>query len=136
VTIVARNLLKLQEAVKELSKVTSQPQQQVRMIAVDVGSSEKEVSDAFKPIIEEVGPVEVLINCAGTSIAGEFDSIDAAEFSRMIKINVLGSIFPTRAVVAGMKARRSGRIVFVSSQVTVTPPSLSPSLPPSLNCCG
>lgn len=116
-TIVARNPLKLQESVKELQKFISQPEQQVRMVAVDVGSSEKEVSDAFIPIVEEVGPVEVLINCAGTSIAGEFDSIDPSEFSRMIKINVLGSIFPTRAVVAGMKARRSGRIVFVSSQV-------------------
>jgi hypothetical protein len=74
----------------------------------------------------------VLINCAGTSIAGEFDSIDSAEFSRMININVLGSIFPTRAVVAEMKARKSGRIVFVSSQVTHPSPSNLTSVDRSL----
>lgn len=37
----------------------------------------------------------------------------------MLKINVLGSVYPTRAVVEGMKTKRTGRIVFVSSQVYI-----------------
>jgi NAD(P)-dependent dehydrogenase (short-subunit alcohol dehydrogenase family) len=138
VTIVARNKLKLQSSSNELMEIIKMnhnsrqfENQRTRIIAVDVGSSEKIVVDAFQPVIDELGPVDVLINCAGkpraivpdptivagTSIAGEFSSLDPEEFSRMIKINVLGSILPTRAVVEGMKLRRNGRIVFVSSQV-------------------
>ena len=37
--------------------------------------------------------------------------------SNMMIIFFLGSIFPTRAVVSGMKKKNSGRIVFVASQV-------------------
>lgn len=34
----------------------------------------------------------------------------------MIRINYTGSVFCTKAVVDSMKARKAGRIVFVSSQ--------------------
>ena len=62
------------------------------------------------------GGWQVLINCAGTSIAGAFDALPIAEFERMLRINYLGSIYPTRLVLPRMKERRSGSIVFVSSQ--------------------
>ena len=62
-----------------------------------------------------------LLSTTGTSIAGEFDALDSTEFERMLRVNVLGSVYPTRAVVGGMKAhsqgRGGGRIIFVSSQV-------------------
>ena len=35
----------------------------------------------------------------------------------LIQVNVLGSVYPTRAVLAGMKKKKAGRIVFVASQV-------------------
>ena len=35
----------------------------------------------------------------------------------MLRTNVLGSVYPTYAVVPSMKIHRSGRIIFVSSQV-------------------
>ena len=46
-----------------------------------------------------------------------FDTLTAADFERMYKINVLGSVLPTQTVLEGMKKKRSGRIIFVSSQV-------------------
>lgn len=58
----------------------------------------------------------MLVNCAGTSIAGEFSQLDVSEVERMHRVNVMGSVIPTKVVVEGMK-RRGGRIVFVSSQV-------------------
>lgn len=33
------------------------------------------------------------------------------------QVNVLGSVYPTRAVITGMKKKKAGRIVFVASQV-------------------
>jgi NAD(P)-dependent dehydrogenase (short-subunit alcohol dehydrogenase family) len=72
VTIVARNKLKLQSSSNELMEIIKMnhksrqfENQRTRIIAVDVGSSEKIVVDAFQPVIDELGPVDVLINCAG-----------------------------------------------------------------------
>lgn len=35
---------------------------------------------------------------------------------RLMEVNYLGSVYPTRAVITTMKERRMGRIMFVSSQ--------------------
>ena len=35
---------------------------------------------------------------------------------RLLDVNYLGSVYVTRALIGGMKRRRHGRIVFVSSQ--------------------
>ena len=60
--------------------------------------------------------VQVLINCAGTSVSGAFDEVVEEAFEDMYRVNVLGSVFPTRAVLPLMKRQRAGAIVFVSSQ--------------------
>lgn len=60
-------------------------------------------------------PFQVLVNCAGTSIAGAFDELEVEQFERMYKVNVLGTVYPTRVVLPLMKAQKEGRIVFVSS---------------------
>lgn len=116
VTIVARNLSKLQQAQKELQQ-SCKPGRKVCIAAVDVGSSLESVVSKLAPAIAEQGEVDVLINNAGTSVSGTFDSVDVKEFSNMFNVNVIGSVNVTRAVLAGMKTRPQGRIVFVSSQV-------------------
>lgn len=35
---------------------------------------------------------------------------------KLMEVNYLGSVYPTRAVITTMKERRMGRIMFVSSQ--------------------
>jgi NAD(P)-dependent dehydrogenase (short-subunit alcohol dehydrogenase family) len=125
VTIVARNKQKLEEARHELARtlkdVFREPsvrvEDRIMAISCDVGSNEAEVQKAFQPAISKFGDVDILVNSAGTSIAGEFDELDSKEFERMLHINVLGSVYPTRVVVPAMKKNNMGRIVFVSSQV-------------------
>jgi 3-oxoacyl-[acyl-carrier protein] reductase len=63
----------------------------------------------------ELGPVTILVNNAGVSWRGTLDDYDAQEVARMRQVNVEGVINATRAVVGGMRARRYGRIVNVSS---------------------
>lgn len=58
----------------------------------------------------------MLVNCAGTSVTGKFEDIEVNCFERLMAVNYLGSVYPSRAVIATMKERRMGRIVFVSSQ--------------------
>ena len=63
----------------------------------------------------ELGPVTILVNNAGISLPASFDSFDEAQFARMRKVNVDGVIHATRAVMAGMRERRYGRIVNIAS---------------------
>jgi NAD(P)-dependent dehydrogenase (short-subunit alcohol dehydrogenase family) len=64
---------------------------------------------------KELGALTILINNAGVSWRGTLDEYDAAAVARMRRINVEGVIHATRAVAGGMRQRRYGRIVNVSS---------------------
>jgi NAD(P)-dependent dehydrogenase (short-subunit alcohol dehydrogenase family) len=64
---------------------------------------------------KELGPLTILINDAGISWRGTLDDYDAEQVARMRRINVEGVIHATRAVIDGMRQRRYGRIVNVSS---------------------
>jgi len=64
---------------------------------------------------KELGPLTILVNNAGVSWRGMLDDYDAAQVARMRRINVEGVIHATRAVIGGMRQRRYGRIVNVSS---------------------
>jgi 3-oxoacyl-[acyl-carrier protein] reductase len=63
----------------------------------------------------ELGPVTILVNNAGVSWRGTLDTYDREQVARMRQINVEGVIHATRAVIGGMRERRYGRIVNVSS---------------------
>ncbi|XP_031662300.1 3-ketodihydrosphingosine reductase-like [Oncorhynchus kisutch] len=58
----------------------------------------------------------MLVNCAGPSFSGKFEEVEVERFRSLMEVNYLGSVYPTRAVIATMKERRMGRIMFVSSQ--------------------
>ena len=64
---------------------------------------------------KELGPVTILVNNAGVAWRGTLDDYDAREVARMRGVNVEGVINATRAVIGGMRQRRYGRIVNVSS---------------------
>ena len=64
---------------------------------------------------KELGPVTILVNNAGVSWRGTLDTYDPEQVARMRRVNVEGLINTTRAVMKGMRKRRYGRIVNVSS---------------------
>lgn len=80
----------------------------------DVGDH-AQVLDAVKKCEAELGPVDLLIANAGLSVNTRVEAFDAAEVEKVLRINLLGAIYATEAVLAGMLARKSGQIVAVSS---------------------
>ena len=64
---------------------------------------------------KELGAVTILVNDAGVAWLGTLDTYDPEQVNRMRRINVDGLIHATRAVIGGMRARRYGRIVNISS---------------------
>lgn len=61
--------------------------------------------------------VDVLVNAAGFALSGPVETLSTAEVKRQFDTNVFGLLAVTRAVLPGMRARGSGRVINVSSIV-------------------
>ncbi|KAL8182598.1 UNVERIFIED_CONTAM: hypothetical protein K2H54_058510 [Gekko kuhli] len=107
---------RLLEAKKEIEKYAVNDKQVVHCISVDVSKDYANVERVLKQAQEKLGPVDMLVNSAGTSVTGKFEDLDTKNFEELMSVNYLGSVYPTHAVITTMKERRMGRIVFVSSQ--------------------
>ena len=61
------------------------------------------------------GRVDIVVNNAGINRLGSLDEIPSGDFEEVLRINLLAPFQLVRGVAKGMKARRYGRIVNVSS---------------------
>jgi len=121
VTIIARNVEKLIEATQEISRF-SQKGAKCYYLSADLGKGLEEAQSVINKCYE-FRPVDVLVNCAGLSIPKKLDNLTESDIETMLRVNLLGSIYPTKAILPEMKktfgfpkSKNTGRIVFVSSQ--------------------
>ncbi len=63
----------------------------------------------------ELGPIAILVNNAGVLYLGDLANFDPVQMDLMQRTNVIGLVNATQAVADGMKQRRWGRIVNVTS---------------------
>lgn len=74
---------------------------------------------SFETAIEkaqaEFGPVDCIVNNAGVMLLSELDVQNPAEWQTMFDVNVIGLMHGMQAVLAPMKASRSGTIINISS---------------------
>lgn len=72
-------------------------------------------ASAFEALVEEIGPVDLLINCAGITLGGATHEMSTAHWDRIIDVNIRGVVNGVRAVYPSMVERGSGQIVNVAS---------------------
>lgn len=60
-------------------------------------------------------PIDILVNNAGINRLGSIDEISGKDFEEVIQVNLLGHFRLTQGLVKGMKTKRYGRIVNISS---------------------
>jgi NAD(P)-dependent dehydrogenase (short-subunit alcohol dehydrogenase family) len=65
------------------------------------------------------GAVDILVANAGRADSAPFGETTPAQFREMFELNVMGVVHATRAVLGGMIARKSGRVVAVASTAGV-----------------
>lgn len=77
--------------------------------------------EALREFAEALGDVVALVNNAGMAVLGEMDApaeleaLDLAAWHKSLERNLTSAFLVTRAFLLGMKSRRYGRVVNVSS---------------------
>ncbi len=66
-------------------------------------------------LIAQHGTVDILVNCAGTTVLGDILETDLPTLARVFDINFMAGYALTRAVLPGMVAQNRGAIVNVAS---------------------
>lgn len=101
------DLIKLAEEIKSLGVKSS-------VLVADISNIEQ-VNIAVQKAQSELGPIDILINNAGTGTFAKFLDLEPAEWENMIRVNLFGTYYATRAVLPEMIRRQTGDIVNISS---------------------
>lgn len=81
---------------------------------LDVTDVER-IDKAVAEISSAFGPVDVLVNNAGYGYEGILEESPLAEMRRQFDVNVFGAVAMIKAVLPGMRERRSGHIINITS---------------------
>lgn len=88
-------------------------------VAADIGAeylaADVTAPDGLGDRLQQIAPVDVLVNNAGVGTSAELADFSATDLRRLYDLNALAPAELTRQVLPGMKARADGRIVFISS---------------------
>ncbi len=92
-----------------------------RAVALGGDLRQAEAPEALVAGVEQaLGPVDVLVANAGVSRPLEFDDIDLATWDETLAVNLRAPFLLARRTIPGMRARRWGRVLFVSSVAAFT----------------
>ena len=84
-------------------------------VEVDVTSTPS-VTAGVDGIIAELGPIDILVNCAGTDVVKPFLETDEELWHWLIDLNLMGVLRCTKAVLPGMIERGTGgRLINIAS---------------------
>lgn len=101
------NLKSVQEELKNYDVKTA-------VAAADVSDIDA-ITSAVESIRGELGPIDILLNNAGISKFGSFMELTPDEWTNILKVNVNGVYYTTRAVLPEMIERNTGDIINISS---------------------
>lgn len=84
------------------------------VLTADIGNIDS-VNAAAKTALDEFKTIDILINNAGVGKFGKFLDLSPEEFENIMRINLFGIYYATRAILPGMIEQQSGDIVNISS---------------------
>lgn len=112
IALLARSPERLQAAEAAIKAIGAE----VLALSLDV-TDETAVEKGFGEIEAALGPVDILVNNAGVGFATDLSQCSLEDFRKIFETNMTGVFLCSRAVLPGMKERKSGHIINVSSVV-------------------
>jgi NADP-dependent 3-hydroxy acid dehydrogenase YdfG len=110
VGLIARGVAGLEGAAREIEEAGGK----ALILPLDVADA-KALEAATERIEQELGPIEVWINNAMTSVFSPVHQMTPEEYDRVTQVTYLGYVYGTLAVLRRMRARDRGTIVMVGS---------------------
>ncbi|MFZ0590668.1 MAG: SDR family oxidoreductase [Bryobacteraceae bacterium] len=108
--LIARGRERLEAAQREVEQAGGK----ALVAPADVADA-RQVEDAAERIERELGPIDIWVNNAMTTIFAPFLEIAPDEFKRATEVTYLGQVYGTMAALKRMKPRNRGAIVQVGS---------------------
>ena len=102
------------EKSESLRKIAEKEKLPIRFVQLDV-DDDASVNSAIGEIENELGKIDVLINNAGYGLVGGFEDLAPDEIKQQFETNLFGVIRVIQRVLPGMRTRRDGIIVNISS---------------------
>lgn len=110
VGLLARSEAPLRELAQELEALGVK----TAVVTADV-ADRAAVEAAVAQVQQQLGPIDILINNAGTAAFGKFLELEPEAWQNIIQVNLMGTYYATRAVLPQMMERQTGDIVNISS---------------------
>jgi short-subunit dehydrogenase len=114
VALLARNQIRLDEAVTACQALMKSSDQKINAYSVDVGDAQA-LSQCVDAIKHDLSTPDLLILSAGIVASERFIEQSDAGFENIMQTNVMGSRLVVRAFISDMIAQKRGQICFVSS---------------------
>ncbi|HSX62821.1 MAG TPA: acetoacetyl-CoA reductase [Tahibacter sp.] len=96
-------------------------QEALKRDGIDVALAAGDVADPataesmVREVVDQLGPVDILVNNAGITRDGTFHKMSAMQWQEVINTNLNSCFNVTRPVIDGMRDRKWGRIIQISS---------------------
>lgn len=111
ILIASRNLGELTKSLEDILKGTKS---RGAVLVADL-TQRSEANRLGEEAIRAFGKVDILVNNAGSNIPQAIDSITDEAWDQILELNLSSVMALTRALVPGMKERKWGRIIHISS---------------------
>lgn len=113
VAVLARDPQRLDQTVRELEGLGTQ----AMSVPVDVADAQQ-VDSAAQRVEEQLGPIDIWVNNAMTTVFAPFKAMTPEEFRRVTDVTYLGFVYGTMAALKRMLPRDRGVIVQVGSALS------------------
>lgn len=114
VTIISRNLEKLQVAVEEIKRYRCNDKQKIQCGSIDLSKSDEAVKTLFTKLENDVGSIYWLVNCAGGVMHGRMCEMFPDDPVHLMNIKYYAVYYPVRFVLDKMKNRRNDGIITIT----------------------
>ena len=109
--------------------LSARSQDRLEQIAERVGAARVIVADLsqrqqVEALVEQAGPVDVLVANAGLPASGELVSFTVEQIDHALDVNLRSAIVLANRLLPSMLARRSGHIVLIASMQSKLPAAL------------
>lgn len=113
VILAARDQEKAEKVAKEINDSGGGEAYVIGVDVTDLAS----VSKMVREVVEDLGPIDVLVNAFGTAVIQPLLDINPSDAKEMFDVNVYGTFLVTQTVVRYMATEKKGRVIMFPGSV-------------------